>query len=297
MRRILQNKLLTIVILLSFIFIIFIGLTASRRDRVSIFEGVVGNVLNPVQKYLYIGGQRINNFFSFIANISTVKKENDDLKLKNTNLENKVVQYDAVVNENERLKEMIDFKDQYSKDQGGKYLYLGANVIGKGSGNWFDVFIIDKGSNQGIKKYYPVVTGRGLVGQVMEVGPNWSKVLSMVDEKSRVSGTISKTEYQGMIQGIPGFNGEKNCKMMYLPANSVIQKGDFVVTSGLSKFFPKNIKIGVVVEVNDTSAEFVKSAIIKPEVDFTKLEQVLVITNAISDKDYPSDKDYLVEGK
>jgi rod shape-determining protein MreC len=76
MRRILQNRLLSIVIVLSIVFIVFIGLTASKRDNVSIFEGVVGNVLEPVQKYLYIGGQRINNFFSFVANISNISKEN-----------------------------------------------------------------------------------------------------------------------------------------------------------------------------------------------------------------------------
>lgn len=282
MRRILQNKLLTIVIVLSIIFVVFIGLTASKRDNVSIFEGVVGNVLSPVQKYLYIGGQRINNLLSFIGNISNISKENDDLKAKVTELENKMIDYDSVKSENTRLRDMLDFKNENSS-----YTYLGANVTGKGTGNWYDVFIVDKGSNQGVKKYYPVVTSQGLVGQVMEVGPNWSKVLSIVDEKSRVSGAISGSGDQGVIQGIPGVNGDKNCKMMYLPADSKAQKGDYVVTSGISKFFPKNIRIGTVIEVTDEQANFVKSAVIKPSVDFTKLEEVFIITNAISDQDYP----------
>lgn len=282
MRRVLQNRLLSIVIVLSIVFVIFIGLTASRRDRVSIFEGVVGNVLSPVQKYLYIGGQRISNLFSFVANLSSISKDNSDLKVKTTELENKLVDYETLKAENDRLRGMLDFKNENNS-----YSFLGANVVGKGSGNWYDVFIIDKGSSQGVKKYYPVVTSQGLVGQVMDVGPNWSKVLSIVDEKSRVSGASSRTGDQGIIQGIPGLNGEKNCKMMYLPAASEIKDGDFVVTSGVSKFFPKNIKIGTVVEVNDEQAEFTKSAVIKPSVDFTKLEEVFVITNAISDKDYP----------
>jgi len=286
MRRILQNKLLSVVIALSIVFVVFIGMTASRRDRVSIFEGVVGNVLNPVQKYLYIGGQRINNLVSFIANISTIRNENDTLKSENLDLKTKLVEYETQKAENERLKDMLDFKEMYSQ-----YSYLGANVIGKGSGNWYDVFIVNKGSNQGVKKYYPVVTSRGLVGQVMEVGPNWAKVLSVIDEKSRVSGAIISTGDQGMIQGMPGFNGEKNCKMMYLPATSQIQEGDTVVTSGISKFFPKNIRIGIVVGLNDDKTEFVKSVTVKPDVDFNKLEEVFIITNAISEQDYP------VEGK
>lgn len=282
MRRILQNKLLTVVIVLSLVFIVFIGLTASRRDRIGVFEGVVGNVLNPVQKYLYIGGQRISNLFSFIANISTIKNENDILKVKNTELENKLIEYEVTKSENERLKGMLAFKGEYNQ-----YSYLGANVIGKSSGNWYDVFIIDRGTNQGVKKYYPVVTSRGLIGQVMEAKPNWSKVLSIVDEKSRVSGAISRTGYQGMIQGMPGFSGQKDLRMLYLPADADVQKGDFVVTSGISKFFPKNIRIGMVLEVNDDKTEFVKSAIVRPDVDFTRLEEVFVITNAIDEKDYP----------
>lgn len=286
MRRILQNKLLTIVIVLSMVFVVFIGLTASRRDRVSIFEGVVGNVLSPVQKYLYMSGQRISNFFSFVANISTISKENGDLQAKTTELENKLVDYETIKAENDRLRGMLDFKNDNQT-----YSFLGANVIGKGSGNWYDTFIIDKGSNQGVKKYYPVVTSQGLVGQVMETGPNWAKVLSIVDEKSRISGSTSRTSAQGIIQGVPSFSSDKNCKMVYLPSNSDIKNGDFVVTSGISKFFPKNIRIGVITEVSDDQAEFVKTAVIKPSVDFTKLEEVFVITNAISDKDYPVEGD------
>jgi rod shape-determining protein MreC len=284
MRRILENKLLSTVIVLSIVFVVFIGLTASRRDRVSIFEGVVGNVLNPVQKYLYIGGQRINNFFGFIGNITTIKSENDTLKAKNEELENKLIDYESIKSENDQLKELLEFKDE-NKD--GMYTYVGASIIGKGSGNWSDIFIIDKGSNQGVKKYYPVVAGKGLVGQVIEVGPNWSKVLSIVDEKSRVSGVISKTGDQGMIQGISGLSSEKNCRMLYLPADADVQKGDWVVTSDLSKFYPGKVKIGTIEEIIDDNTEFVKSAIIKPSVDFTRLEKVFVITNTIDEKYYP----------
>lgn len=283
MRRILQNKLLTIVILLSVVFVVFIGLTASRRDRVSIFEGIVGNVLTPVQKYLYMGGNRISNMFSFITNISTLNRENVELKSKVEELEKNLVDYQTTKAENERLREMLDFKNENKS-----YSYLGANVIGKGSDNWYDVFIIDKGSNQGVKRFYPVVTSKGLVGQVMETGPNWSKVMAIIDENSRVSGAVSRTGEQGMIQGMPGLNGDKNCKMMYLRVDSDIKAGDFVVTSGISKLFPKNIMIGTVVEVSDDMTNFVKSATIKPSIDFTMLEEVFVITNAISDDDYPS---------
>lgn len=282
MRRILQNKLLSVVIVLTLVFVIFIGMTASKRDRVSIFEGVVGNILSPVQEYLYIGGQRISNLFGFISNISTLSSENEELKKKVADLENKVVDYQSLKSENERLRSMLGFIDNNKS-----YSYLGANVVGKGSDNWYDVFIIDKGSKQGIKKFYPVVTSNGLVGQVIEVGPNWSKVMAIIDENSRVSGSVSGTGDQGMVQGMPGADGGKYCKIMYLQADSKIQKGDYIVTSGVSKFFPKNIIIGVVSEVTNDSTNFVKSAVIKPNVDFNKLEEVYVITNAISDEDYP----------
>lgn len=286
MRRILENKLLSIVIVLSIIFVVFIGFTASKRDRVSIFEGVVGNVLSPVQKYLYIGGERINNLFSFIGNISSIKSENESLKQKNIDLENQLVDYETIKQENDRLRAMLNFQDE-NKDF--KYTYVGADVIGNGSGNWYDTFIIDKGSNQGIKKYYPVVTGEGLVGQVVNVGPNWSEVLSVIDEKSRVSGTVSRTGDQGMVQGTSDYTGQKGCKMLYLPADSEVKQGDNVVTSQLSKFFPKNVKIGVVVDVESDSTNFTKTVTVKPSVDFTKMQEVFVITNSIDNKYYPDD--------
>lgn len=283
MRRILQNRLLTIVIVLSIIFTIFIGLTATKRDNVSVFEGVVGNVLDPIQKYLYIGGQKVSDLFNFIGNISTISNENQELKKKNTELENRLADYEATKAENERLREMLDFEDENKS-----YKYLGANIIGKVTGSWDDVFIIDKGSNQGVGKNYPVVSSKGLIGQVTEVGPNWSKVLSIVDEVSRVSGIVNRTGDQGIIQGGPGTSGGKGCKMMYLPSDSKIQKGDIVVTSGISRFFPKNIIIGTVDNVESEQGGFVKSAVITPSVDFTRLQEVFVITNSISDEDYPA---------
>lgn len=286
MRRILENKLLSIIIVLSIVFIVFVGLTASRRDRVSVFEGVVGNVLSPVQKYLYIGGERISNLFSFIGNISTIKNENEILKEKNIDLENQLVDYEDMKQENDRLQQMLNFQND-NKDY--KYTYVGANVIGNGSGNWYDMIIIDKGSNQGIKKYYPVVTGEGLVGQVVNVGANWSEVLTIVDEKSRVSGSVSRTADEGMVQGTADIAGEKNCKMLYLDANSSVKQGDNVVTSQLSKFFPKNIRIGVVLDVESDSTNFTKTVTVKPSVDFTKLQEVFVITNSIDSKYYPDD--------
>ena len=203
MRRILQNKLLTIVVVLSLVFVVFIGVTASRKDRVSIFEGIVGNVITPVQKYLYIGGQKISNMFGFISNISVMSSENLELKSKVEELEKQLIDYQATKAENDRLREMLDFKNENKS-----YSYLGANVIGKGSGSWYDVFIIDKGSNQGVKKFYPVVTSKGLVGQVMETGPNWSKVMAIIDENSRVGGSVSRSGDQGMVQGMPGLQDD-----------------------------------------------------------------------------------------
>ncbi|HBM79454.1 MAG: rod shape-determining protein MreC [Clostridiales bacterium] len=284
MRRILQNRLLTIVIVLSLIFVVFIGLTATRSDRAGIFEGVVGDVLNPVQKYLYMGGQRINNFFEFIVNISSISKENESLKKKVTELQNSMADYETMKTENQKFKDMLKFRDENKS-----YSTVAANVIGKGSGNWFDIIIINKGTNQGIKKYYPVVAAQGLVGQVTKTGPNWSEVMSIVNESSRIRASLSRTDEQGIIQGMSAVNGEKNCKIMYLKSDSDIKKGDSVVTSGMSKFFPKNIMIGTIEDVSDDSNEFAKSAIIKPSVDFTKIREVFVVTNSISKDDYPDE--------
>jgi rod shape-determining protein MreC len=121
----------------------------------------------------------------------------------------------------------------------------------------------------------PVVTERGLVGRVHQVGPVSSTVLLLTDPSSGVQGLVQRTRAAGVVNGKSGGAPV----MEYVPQGAEIEPGDLVITSGLGGNFPKNLVIGQVVEVQQRDFDMFQQAVIRPTVDFNRLEFVLVITN------------------
>lgn len=267
-----KNKLTVTVIVLSVSFLILIGYTA-KKEKMSAAENGVGVVLNSVQGVVYNFNNKVKGSISFIVNYKDIKKENDDLRKENTELKDKSLKYDALANENERLRQMLNFKNQRSE-----YNYLGCDIIGKSGSNWLDGFIINRGSDDGVKDRMIVVTGDGLVGQVTSVGSNWSIVQSLVNENIAVAAMLNSTrENDGVVNGYRDDNDKLLAKLNYLPLNSNVKVGDMVLTSGLGQLYPKDIKIGKVIAIEEDKGKLIKNALIEPSVDFNKLEELFVV--------------------
>lgn len=267
-----KNKLTVTVVVLSVSFLILIGYTV-KRENMSTAENGIGVVLNTVQGTVYSLNSKIKGSVSFIVNFSEVKEENEKLKEENLQLKDKALKYDALSNENDRLREMLNFKNQ--KDE---YKYIGCDIIGKSGDNWLDGFIINRGSDDGLKKKMVVVTGRGLVGQVTAVGSNWAIVQSLINENIAVAGMVNSTrENDGVIKGYRDYNDKLLAKLYYLPLDSQAKKGDAVLTSGLGGLYPKGIKIGTIISIEEDKGKLVKNALIEPSVDFNKLEEMFVV--------------------
>lgn len=267
-----NNKLTVTVIVLSVSFLMLIGYTATRSEK-SATENGVGTVLNSVQGVVYNFNSKVKENLSFILNFSEVKEQNERLTQENNKLKEDEIKYNSLEKENERLRSMLDFKNQRSE-----YNYVGCDIIGKSGDNWLDGFVINRGSNDGIKTRMIVVTGDGLVGQVTSVGSNWSIIQSLVNENIAVTGLVNSTrENDGVVKGFRDSNDKLLAKLYYLPLDSKIKKGDLILTSGLGGLYPKGIKIGTVLEVEEDKGKLVKNAVIQPSVDFNKLEEVFVV--------------------
>ena len=172
-----------------------------------------------------------------------------------------------------RLRELYDLDQQYTD-----YEKVGARVIAKESGNWFQLFTIDKGSNDGIQKDANVISGGGLVGIVTEVGPNWAVVRSIIDDNSNVSAMVSTTSDQCIIAGDLRLIDEGSLNLVKLTdTDNKVHVGDKVVTSYISEKFLPGILIGYISELNNDSNNLTKSGYITPVVDFRHLQEVLVI--------------------
>ncbi len=267
-----KNKLAVTVVVLSVAFLSLIAYSIKRENK-SIVENGVGVALNPVQKVFYNINDGIRDFIDFALNFSQVKKENEELRAKNNELESKAIEYDSLKNENNRLREMLDFKNQRLD-----YDYKGCHIINKSGEGIIDGYTIDKGKKDGLKVGMVVITSKGLVGQVTSVSKDWSIVQTLLNENIGVHALVESTrETTGIVKGFKDSNNRMLAKVYYLPIESQIKEGDVILTSGLGRFYPKEIKIGKVIAVEEDKGKVSKNALIEPYVDFNKLEELFVV--------------------
>ena len=270
--RFLKNKLAVVIILLSVTFLSLIGYSVNR-EKMSFVENGVGVTINSVQGVFFNGFFKIKNSFKFITNISKVKTENEELKKSNNELQAKALEYTAAIKENIRLRKMFDFSTKKAQ-----YNYIGADIQGLSGNSFSDGFIINKGENKGIKKGMVAITGDGLVGQVTSVGDNWSIVQSLSNENIAVAGLVESTrDNNGIVKGYTDANNKSLAQIQRLSLDSKIKKGDVIMTSGLGGIYPAEIPIGSVLSVHEDKGAVMKSAIIKPYVDFSKIEEVFIV--------------------
>jgi len=166
------------------------------------------------------------------------------------------------------------------------YDKVGARVIGKDTGNWFNTFLIDKGENDGIAVDMNVIAGSGLVGIITEVGPNWATVKTIIDDDSNVSAMIQSTSDILIVQGSLDLMEDGIIKFSQLEdTENKIKVGDQIVTSYISNKYLPGISIGYITELNLDSNNLTKSGYLTPVVDFKHLSTVLVITELKQQKD------------
>ncbi|MBN1913455.1 MAG: rod shape-determining protein MreC, partial [Candidatus Omnitrophica bacterium] len=169
--------------------------------------------------------------------------------------------------ENQRLRDLLSLK------QDSAYKVIASRVIGHSADNWSSVVIIDKGSLRGVKKGDVVITYLGLAGKVMEVSLSTSKVALLNDPSISVSAITQRARQEGLVYGT--LRG--TLMMKYLTKESDIRVSDLVVTSGLTQTYPKGLIIGNITEIGEELSGLSRYAVIKPAVDLSNIEEVLVI--------------------
>jgi len=267
-----KNKLAVVIIILSVTFLSIIGFSANR-DKMSFVENGVGVTINSVQGLFYNGFYKIRSSFKFITNFTEVKKENEELKKTNIQFQSKALEYDSLKKESERLRTMLNFKEKNEQ-----YNYIGADIMGISGNSFSDGFIINKGENKGIKRRMIAMTGEGLVGQVTSVGSNWAIVQCLSNENIAVAALVERTrDNNGIVKGYKDENNKLLAQIERLSLDSAIKKGDTILTSGLGGIYPAGIRIGKVLSVYSDKGAVMKSAIIEPFVDFTKIEEVFIV--------------------
>lgn len=234
-----------------------------------------GYVLIPVQKGINRAGGWIREKVENLEELKEVKSENEQLKeqVAELTLENNTLLQERY--ELEELRKLYDLDNDYSSLN-----KIAANVIGKDTGNWFNMFIIDKGSKDGIRVDMNVIAGGGLVGIVTKTGPDWAQVRSIIDDMSNVSAMVLKNSDLCYVRGDLQMMTEGTMHLNQLrDPDDEVESGDKVVTSYASAKYHKGILIGYVNEISTDANNLTKSGSLTPAVDFEHLSTVLVITD------------------
>ena len=248
----------------------------------SLVTDKVNGPLRTVANYTIVPMQKgINNIGLWMSDLTQNFETLKEVKSKNEKLQKTV---DELTIENNRLQqeryELERLQELYALDQSyADYKKVGAHVTANDSGNWFSSFTIDKGEKDGIKKDMNVMAGTGLVGIVTEVGPNWARVRSIIDDSSNVSALILSTSDKSIVKGDLTLMNDGKIRFEQLANNgSEIKEGEQVVTSHISSKYLQGILIGYVSEITTDANNLTRSGYITPAVDFQHLQEVLVIT-------------------
>lgn len=236
---------------------------------------VSGYVLIPVQEGINSAGGWMRSRVENLEDLKEVKSENEALReqIAELTLENNSLLQERY--ELEELRSLYNLDDEYASLN-----KIAANVIGKDTGNWFNMFIIDKGSEDGIRVDMNVIAGGGLVGIVTKTGPDWAQVRSIIDDMSNVSAMVLKNSDLCYVRGDLQMMTEGTMQLNELrDPDDEVEQGDKVVTSHVSAKYHKGILIGYVNEITTDANNLTKSGSLTPAVDFEHLSTVLVITD------------------
>lgn len=237
-------------------------------------NSVAGAVFGPMQRGINGVGAWMSDKADNFKKLDEVLAENEDLKEQVAELTQELNNVKLDQYELENLRELLNLDQKYSE-----YEKTGANVIGKDPGNWFSVFIIDKGAEDGIEKDMNVIAGNGLVGIVIDVGPHYAKVRSVIDDSAAVSGMVLTTSDNCIVKGsLVTMTEDQEIAFHDLnDRDGKVQIGDQIVTSNVSDKYLPGILIGYISTITEGSNHLTKSGTITPAADFEHLQQVLVI--------------------
>ncbi len=200
-----------------------------------------------------------------------------ELEYNNLRQENEQLVYRAMLADElqQKLAVYENLYDEISVNESMNPLV--ATVIGREAGNYFSVFTINKGSNDGVKEFMAVTMDGALVGYTYDVTSTKSLVRTIIDSEASIAGLISSTRDQGTVRGTLGVDGQAMCRMYYLPEDHLPRPGDLVVTSGVGMSFPKGIPIGTVKESTRGMESNKQYIVVQPEADFQHIEYVIVL--------------------
>lgn len=252
-----------------FIILLRTGLFGSQVNEVVLTVSV------PVVRVISWPFRSVSSAYSRFRNASKIEKENERLKEKIIELE---LAHDLTVQKIAQfkdIKELQDIQEEYT------YKLSIAQVVLQDNLDWLHTVVINRGTRDGIMRNMAVITGKGLVGKVIETGYSYSRVVLITDRSFRVGARLEKERYTGLLEG----RGVDTLVLNYIPRDAPIGKGEKIITSGTGGIFPPGLVLGAIKDTFLEEYGFYTYATITPAVDFNRLETVAVVLRQPRDID------------
>jgi len=255
------------VIILVSVNIIFLSVSSKYRYPAYSSGWVALNVIAPFQDVITNTMRFAKNVWRHYFFLVSAAGENDNLKKELSRHIQKSNEYHEIELSNIRLRNLFDFRQNLAGQ------VVAAEVIGVDPSPWHRTIVINKGKSDGIKKGLPVVIPEGVVGQVIDAGNHYSKVLLVIDQNSAVDALVQRNRARGIVKGVSSYK----CILKYVVRRHDIDVGDIIITSGLDGVFPKGLSIGYIEKISQSSSGLFHEVEITPYADFEKIEEVLVL--------------------
>lgn len=246
--------------------ILLISAQVNSRTGVPLLEAVTFGIFAEVQRTVSAGVSSVRRVWSGYVGLRHAQAENDELKRELADARVAIQQQRALADRARGLERLLDLRDH------SDLRVTAAAVIGGAASPDFRTMTIDKGTRDGLRPDMAVLAPAGIVGRIVVPSARAAKVQLLIDRNAAAGAIVERSRAQGVVVGA----GDEQLRMEYVSEVSDVVVGDVVVTSGIEGVYPKGFVIGRVEAVEKSGGAY-KRITVKPAVDFSGLEDVLVV--------------------
>ncbi len=239
----------------------------------SYIRSAIVTVASPFRWAFTKAGEGLSGFSLYFRTLGDLRDENAALRAELEEIKNQVYDAELIEEENKFLSDYLGVKEEHVD-----FLFEDATVIGREATNYRAVLTLSKGTLHGIEVNMPVITEKGIIGRITEVGSTWSKAEVLTESSAAIGAYIERSGVLGVVEGTYELRTEGLCQMVYIEEGADIIPGDKVISSGIGEVYPRGLLIGTVTKVEEDDRTRTRVATVEPAADLDSISKVMIIT-------------------
>ncbi len=273
MRDFFRSRFFTILVIIMMIAVI-VPSVFGVMGLGGVLQNGINTVLTPVQKLFTYFTDAVEGFTDYFTEFDRIVDENDKLRELNGELQDKISAAEETEQMNLWLFDFLELKREHTD-----YKFQPATVTGRESGSYKTVYVLDKGTAQGVEVNMPVISPDGIIGHIVEAGTDWSKALTVLESGVSIGAYVERSGEIGVVSGNYDLAKEGLCEMKYLSADADIQVGDRIISSGYGSVYPRGLVIGFVESVEKNDASRAIDVTVRPAAELGDIPRLMVLTD------------------